>query len=130
MLQKLDHLTVLTHVIISMSLFSLLAPVLLLATISIIIGRHLNSRFLSTGDRLGSPKASQPYPSFLIFRLILPVTPISIPRGRLSMLFPYFQLLQYAAVHVTIYLLINGEIICIHSTLHFGYLKTAQFICK
>lgn len=80
--------------------------------------------FLFTGDRLSSPKISQPYPSFLSFRLILAIMPISVPRGSLPMLFPYFELPQYAAVHVIIYLLINSEIICIHSTLHFGYLRT------
>lgn len=80
--------------------------------------------FLLTGDRLNSPKISQPYPSFFSFRLILAIMPISVPRGSLPMLFPYFELPQYAAVHVIIYLLINCEIICIHSTLHLGYLRT------
>lgn len=80
--------------------------------------------FLLTGDRLNSPKISQPYPSFFSFRLILAIMPISVPRGSLPMLFPYFELPQYAAVHVIIYLLISCEIICIHSTLHLGYLRT------
>lgn len=31
------------------------------------------------------------------------------------MLFPYFQLPHYAAVYFIIYVLINCEIICIHS---------------
>jgi len=105
--------------------FLFLLSMSLLAANSIITGRHLNSLFLFTGDRLGSPKISQPCPSFLSFRFILPITSISIPRGSLPMLFPHFQLPQYAAVHVIIYLFINCEITCIHSTLYFGYLKTA-----
>lgn len=100
-----------------------LLSMFLLAADAIIVGRHLNSLLLFTGDRLGNPKISQPYPSFLSLRLILPVMPISVPRGRLLMLFPYFHLPQHAAVHVIIYLLINCEVTCIHSTLHFGYLK-------